>query len=75
MQHFIKHIYVKKTTKKEATSMFPILWHKLHSFLVLLIFSKWSFSSKQYHFNLSEAGFRNVMHVQQIQLQLTWSVS
>lgn len=39
MQHFIKHIYVKKkNNKKEATSMFLILWHELHSFLVFFYF-------------------------------------
>lgn len=39
MQHFIKHIYVKKkNNKKEATSMFPILWHELHSFLGFVFF-------------------------------------
>lgn len=77
MQHFIKHIYVKKkNNKKEATSMFPILWHELHSFLVFFLFSPNDpFQVDNTILIWVRLGVRNVMHMQQIQLQLTWSVS
>lgn len=77
MQHFIKHIYVKK--KKQQKRSYKYVSYTVTRATQLPSFFLFSpndpFQVDNTILIWVRLGVRNVMHVQQIQLQLTWSVS